>query len=123
MTRGQGACGDPTRQMGAAMSQRKPWFLLMTPADANRPDALWLRRGAASGRKVVATPIAIEGWLVTLGFVAALVGVMLLIWMRGVAGGLLSVLSAVLLTLAVGGPIIGAFAWIVRARSMRLPPA
>lgn len=105
------------------MSQRKPWFLLMTPADANRPDAPWLRRGAASRRKVVATPIAIEGWLVTLGFVAVLVGVMLLIWMRGVAGGALSILSGTLLTLVVGGAIIAGFAWIVRARSMRLPPA
>jgi hypothetical protein len=105
------------------MSQRKPWFLVMTPADANRPDAPWIRHGAVSRRKVVATPIAIEGWLVTLGFVAALVGVMLLIWMRGVAGGALSIPSAVLLTLVVGGAIIAGFVAIVRARSMRLPPA
>jgi hypothetical protein len=108
--------------MGGAMSERKPWFLVMTPADANRPDAPWLRHGAASRRKVVATPIAIEGWLVILGFVAALVAVMLLIWIRGVAGGALSILAATIMTAVVAGAIVGGFACIVRSRSVRLPP-
>jgi hypothetical protein len=105
------------------MRERKPWFLVMTPPDANRPDSQWVRRGAASRGKAVATPIALEGWLVTLGFVALLVGAMLLIWLRGVAGGALSIVAAVPITLVVGAAIVGGFVWIPRARSTRFPPA
>ena len=105
------------------MTDRKPWFLVMTPEDANRPGSQWVRHGAASRGKVVARPIAPEGWLVTRGFVALLVGAMLLIWTRGVASGSLSVPIAVLATLLVGGALIGGFVWIVSARCTRLPPA
>jgi hypothetical protein len=109
--------------MGVLMSDRKPWFLLMTPADANRPDSQWTRQGAASRGKIVATPIAPEGWLVLLGFIALLVVVLLLIWLRGYASGALSTVSAIVTSLVSIGVIVAGFVWIVRARATRLPPA
>jgi hypothetical protein len=48
---------------------------------------------------------------------------MLLIWKGGVAGGTLSIVAAVAVTLVVGGAIVAGFVAIVRARSVRLPPA
>ena len=105
------------------MSDRKPWFLLMTPADANRPDSQWVRQGAASRGKIVATPIAPEGWLVLLGFIGLLVAVPLLIWLRGHASGALSLAGAIIATLVSIGVIVGGVVWIVRARATRLPPA
>lgn len=55
------------------MSTDRPWFLVMVPANANRPDSQWLRLGAASRGKVVALPIAWEGWVALMVFVALIV--------------------------------------------------
>lgn len=109
--------------MGAAVSERKPWFLVMTPADANRPDSPRIRYGAVSRGKVVATPIAPEGWLVLLAFVALVVGTVLLIWGRGVTGGSLSIAAGVVATLIAIGVLVGGLVWVIRAGATRLPPA
>jgi len=68
------------------MADEKPWFLVMTPADANHPETDWLRVGASRG-KVVALPIAPQGWLALLGFVAILIAVPWAIWGLWFASG------------------------------------
>jgi len=52
------------------MAGSKPWFLVMTPKDANGPGADWKREHAASRGKIVARPIAKEGWIALVIFVA-----------------------------------------------------
>ena len=103
------------------MSERKAWFLVMTPDEAKRPDAPWLRIGAGRG-KVVAAPIAPEGWLVLVAFVVLLVAAGLAIWTGGYAAGRLSLGWAGILTLIALTALILALIWIVRLRMTRLPP-
>jgi hypothetical protein len=103
------------------MPERKPWFLVMTTADANRPGSDWLRVGASSRRKVVARPIATEGWLVLLGFIALLAGAPLVIWLGGFAGGRFGLVSAIVMTILAVAVIVAGLIWVIRARSTRLP--
>lgn len=102
------------------MADRKPWFLVMTPADTNRPDSKWVRLGAASRGKVTALPIAPEGWIALIGFVALLVGAAIVIW-SAFASGRLSVVAALALTIVAETAVIALFVILVRARRTRLP--
>jgi hypothetical protein len=103
------------------MSEQRPWFLVKTPADANRPGSGWVRIGAASRGKVVAQPVTWEGWLVVIGFIALLVAVPLLIWLGGLAGGHFSLAEAVVVTMLAVAILVAGFVWIIRSRSTRLP--
>jgi hypothetical protein len=101
----------------------KPWFLVMTPADANRPGSDWQRHGAISNGKFVVRPIAPEGWAALAIFVAAWTTGPMLIWLWGFVSGSLSLESAVLWTIVVEIVAIGGFILLVWSRSTRLPPA
>jgi hypothetical protein len=103
------------------MPERKPWFLVMTAANANQPDSGWTRVGAASRGKIVARPIAPEGWLTLLGFIALLIAAPLLIWLGGLLGGYVSLVEAIVATLLAIAVLVAGFVWIIRARSTRLP--
>jgi hypothetical protein len=100
---------------------RKPWFLLMTPADANHPDSRWTHAGAVSRGKLAARPIAAEGWLATLGFVVLIAVAPLPIWLAGLGQGYVSLVEAITLTVIVVAAIVAGFVWLVRSRSTRLP--
>jgi hypothetical protein len=100
---------------------RKPWFLVMTAANANQPASGWTRVGAASRGKIVARPIAPQGWLTLLGFIV-LVIVAPLIWLGGLLRGYISVAEAIVMTIVSLAVIVGGLVWIIRARSTRLPP-
>ncbi len=104
------------------MPERKPWFLVMRPADANRPDSQWLRQGAASRGKVTALPIAAEGWIALIAFVVLLPAAAAAIWLA-FAAGRLSLYGALGLTIVAEAAIIAGFVMLVRARMTRLPPA
>src|SRR5690349_5151586 len=101
---------------------RKPWFLLMTPADANRPDSGWTRAGAYSRGKLAARPIAPEGWLATLAFVVLISVAPLPVWLVGLGRGHISLVEAITLTVVIVAAIVGGFVWLVKSRSTRLPP-
>jgi hypothetical protein len=103
------------------MAERKPWFLVMTPADANRPDSQWVRRGAASRGKITALPIAAEGWIALIAFIVMGVAAAIVIWSSFASGGL-SMAAAVLLTIVVEAVVIAVFVMLARARMTRLPP-
>jgi hypothetical protein len=104
------------------MTDPKPWFLVMTPEDANRPGSQWTRQGAVSFGKVVVRPIAPEGWGAILAFVAVLVGATLAIWLWGFRSGTYSLAFAILATVLVVLAIAIGFARLVRARMTQLPP-
>ncbi len=104
------------------MSDRKPWFLVMRPEDANRPDSQWARVGASRG-KVVALPIAKEGWIALAVFIAALTIVPLVIWLGLFLSGRISIAGAVVATLIAVAIIVVSFVMLVRARMTRLPPS
>jgi hypothetical protein len=103
------------------MPERKPWFLVRTTADANRPGSDWIRIGAASRRKIVARPIATEGWLVLFGCIALLVAAPLAIWLGAFGGGRLSLAPAIVATILAVAAIVAGLIWIIRTRSTRLP--
>ncbi len=100
---------------------RKPWFLVMTPEDANRAGSQWVRVGASRG-KVVARPIAPEGWMVLMAFVVAITVAPLIIWLGLFLPGLLSVMAAIAWTVIVEAILIAAFVMLVQSRMTRLPP-
>lgn len=108
---------------GMPLSDRKPWFLAMKPEDANRQGSQRMRAGAASRGKVVARPIAPEGWIALLAFVAILVAAPLVILQWTISSGGLSLPGAVVLTLIVEAIAIAAFVLLVRARMTRPPPS
>jgi hypothetical protein len=103
------------------MAEAKPWFLVMTPADANRPGSDWQRQGAASSGKIVARPIAPEGWAALAIFVAVWTAGPMVIWLLGYLGENLSIVSAVLSTIAFEVVVIGGFVLLVWSKSTRLP--
>ena len=105
------------------MSERKPWFLVMTPEDANRPGSQWVRLGATSRGKVVARPIAPEGWYTLVAFVVVLTAAPLIIWLAGFLSGALSLVAAILATIVAVAAIVLGFVLLIRARTTRLPPA
>lgn len=105
------------------MAERKPWFLVMTQADANRPGSDWQRHGAISTGKIVARPIAPEGWAALAIFVAAWTSGPMLIWLWGFLGGSLSLEAAIIATILFEIVAIGGFVLLVWLRSTRLPPA
>ena len=105
------------------MSDSKPWFLVMTPGDANQPGSNWKREGAASRGKISARPIAPEGWVALAIFITAWTAGPLLIWLWGYLGGSFSLLSAIFWTVVFELAAIGAFVMLVLSRSTRLPPA
>ena len=101
---------------------RKPWFLVMTPEDANRAGSQWVRVGASRG-KVVARPIAPEGWMVLIAFVVAITVAPLIIWLAMFLPGQLSVAAAIVWTVIAEAILIAAFVMLVQSRMTRLPPA
>ncbi len=105
------------------MTDRKPWFLVMTPQDANKPAAQWVRQGAASRGKIVVRPIAQEGWYALAGFVALLIVAPLAIWLWGFGSGIYSLMFAVIATALVVLAIVIGFIRLVLARMTRLPPS
>ena len=105
------------------MSERKPWFLVMRPEDANRQGSEWVRVGAASRGKVVARPIAPEGWYALIAFIILLWAPPLIIWLAGFLSGALSLVAAIIATVIVVAVVVIGFVGIVRVRTTRLPPA
>ena len=105
------------------MPERKPWFMVMRPEQANQPGSNWVRIGAASRGKVSATPVACEGWANLFGFIALLVVPPLLIWVTGFAGGRLTLVAAAVLSIVALAIIVAGFVWILRTRSATLQPS
>ena len=104
------------------MADRKPWFLVMTPEDANRAGSEWVRIGAASRGKVVARPIAREGWLVLMAFAVVLTIAPLTIWLALFLTGVLSLIGAIVCTIVAVAAIVTGFVLLVQSRMTRLPP-
>lgn len=102
------------------MSGNNPWFLVMTPADANQPGSEWKRDGAASRGKISVRPIAPEGWAALGIFVAIWTMGPLVIWAFVFVGESLSVTAAVIATVVFEIAIIGTFILLVWAKSTRL---
>ena len=102
------------------MSSTKPWFLLMTPADANQPGSEWKREGAASKGKISVRPIATEGWAALGIFVAIWTTGPLLIWAFVFISESLSIMTAVIATVAFEIAIVGGFILLVWAKSTRM---
>ncbi len=98
----------------------KPWFLIMKPADANKPGSEWKRDGAASRGKISVRPIASEGWLALAIFVVIWMMVPLLIWGVGFGLGRLDAITAVIATIAFEIAAVGSFVLLVWAKSTRL---
>lgn len=98
----------------------KPWFLIMTPTDANQPGSEWKREGAASKGKISVRPIASEGWLALAVFVVIWMMVPLLIWSVGFGLGNLGAISAVIATIVFEIAAVGSFILLVWAKSTRL---
>jgi hypothetical protein len=103
--------------------ERKAWFLVMGPADANRPGSQWVRLGAASQGKLVVRPISGEGWIALAAFVVLLVAGPLAIWTWLFLAGSLSVATAIAATVVLIAAVVSALILLVRARMTRLPPA
>ena len=99
----------------------KPWFLVMTPRDANEPGSDRKRERAASRGKIVARPIAKEGWIALAIFVACWTAIPMIIWIWGYLGGRLSFLIAILATVVLELAAIGVFLLLVRMKSTRDP--
>jgi hypothetical protein len=97
-----------------------PWFLIMTPADANQPGSQWTRQGAASQGKFSVRPIATEGWLALGIFVSIWTFVPVLIWTVGFAAGNLSIETSIIATIASEIFAVGGFILLVWAKSTRL---
>ena len=104
------------------MPDRKPWFLVMTPDEANRAGSQWLRHGAASRGKIAVRPIAPEGWSALLVFLALLIASPLYLWTGLFLAGRLSATGAITWTVLVAAVLIGGLIWLIRARMTRLPP-
>jgi hypothetical protein len=98
----------------------KPWFLIMTPADANQPGSEWKREGAASRGKISVRPIATEGWAALGIFVFIWTMVPLVIWGVGFGLGSLALAPAIVATVVFEVAIIGAFILLIWAKSTRL---
>ncbi|HRF10460.1 MAG TPA: hypothetical protein PL193_17730 [Xanthobacteraceae bacterium] len=103
------------------MAGSKPWFLVMTPKDANGPGADWKREHAASRGKIVARPIAKQGWIALAIFVACWTAIPMILWIWGYAGGRISFGVAILSTIALELAAIGVFLLVVRLKSTRIP--
>lgn len=98
----------------------KPWFLVMTAADANQPGSEWKRVGAASYGKVSVRPVAPEGWLVLAIFIVIWMMGPLLIWGVGFGLGNLAAVPAVIATVVFEVAAVGGFVLLVWAKSTRL---
>jgi hypothetical protein len=104
------------------MSRQRSWFLVMTPADANRPGSQWVRQGAVSRGKVVALPIAWQGWAALAVFVVLLAALPVLILAALFQSGSLSLVGAIVATVMIEAVLVAAFVLLVRATMTRLPP-
>jgi hypothetical protein len=104
------------------MSDRKPWFLVMTSDDANRAGSQWLRHGAASRGKIVVRPIAPEGWTALLGFVALLIAAPLYLWTGLFSAGRLSAAGPIIVTVIAIAVLVAGLIWLIRTRMTRPPP-
>jgi len=102
------------------MPNSKPWFLVMTAADANQPGSGWVRKGAASKGKISVRPIASEGWLALAVFIAICMMGPLLIWGVGFGLGNLAAVPAVIATIVFEIAAVGGFVLLVWAKSTRL---
>jgi len=100
------------------MSDKKPWYVVMTPANANEPDSQWVRHGAASHGKVVALPIAWEGWAAIGCFVLLVAGAPFLVWAVISHFGL-GLEATITVALVVEAIVIAAFVLLIRSRSTR----
>lgn len=103
------------------MAGSKPWFLVMTPKDASGPGADWKRERAASRGKIVARPIAKQGWIALAIFVACWTAIPMIIWIWGYLGGRISFGVAILSTIALELVAIAVFLLVVRLKSTRHP--
>ena len=105
------------------MADQKPWFLVMTPADANKLDSQWVRHGAVSRGKVMVLPITQEGWIMLGIFVTSLVVLPTMMWV---------IYFFIIPDLHIAVPILGTllaiglnvtwFIGLVRATMTRVPP-
>jgi hypothetical protein len=102
------------------MSSSKPWFLIMTPVNANQPGSEWKREGAVSRGKISVRPIATEGWLALAIFVSIWMMGPLLIWAVGFGLNNLDAVTAVIATIVFEVVVIGGFVLLVWAKSTRL---
>ena len=104
------------------MQDGKPWFLVMTPEDANREGSQWLRQGAASCGKISVRPIAPEGWIALLVFLALLIALPLYLWTGLFSAGRLSAAGAIIATILTVAVLVCGLIWLIRTRMTRLPP-
>jgi hypothetical protein len=102
------------------MAASNPWFLIMTPADANQPGSEWKRDGAASQGKLSVRPIATAGWLALAIFVSVWTFVPVLIWALGFGLGNLELMPAIIATVVFEIVAVGGFILLVWAKSTRL---
>jgi hypothetical protein len=104
------------------MAERKSWFLVMTPAVANRSEARWLCLGALSRGSVVTLPTSAAGLGGACRLYRAAGGGGAPDLVRVASGGLS--LAVVLLTIVVEAVMVAAFIMHARARGhdARLPP-
>src|SRR5262245_42399254 len=100
------------------MAPQRPWFRIMTPADANQPGSQWVRKGAASYGKFVVLPITPEGWIAVLVIVALIAASQWAIW-AGVAAGAISLPWALVCGVLSAVTLVAALAAVIRARSER----
>jgi len=102
--------------------ERKRWFLVMRPEDANQPGSAWFRVGAASRGKLVVRPIAPEGWLSLVAFLMFWIAATMAIWVWGYRSGMFSAAFAIMATVLVAGIVVAAFIRLVCERMTGLPP-
>jgi hypothetical protein len=98
----------------------KPWFLILSPADANQPGSEWKREGAASKGKISVRPIAAEGWAALGIFVSIWTMVPLVVVAFAFVRESISIMTAVIATIVFEIAMIGAFILLVWAKSTRM---
>ena len=101
---------------------RNRWFLVMKPGDANKPGSAWFRVGAASRGKIVVRPIAPQGWLSLIAFLAVWLLALLAIWVWGYGSDGFSLEFAILATVLISGIVIAGLIRLVVGHMTELPP-
>jgi cytochrome bd-type quinol oxidase subunit 1 len=98
------------------LADHKPWFFVMMPEDADRPGAQRDRREGISRGRMVVWPIALEGWVALLAFVATAIAVPLAVWLGMVLPGLMSTTLAMVWTVIVEAILAATFILLVQSR-------
>jgi hypothetical protein len=107
---------DVTQAWEATLAEFKPWFLVMTPEDANRPGAQGVRRESGAQDRIVIRPIAVEGWIALFAFAATAMAVPLAVWLGMVSPGLMSAALAIAWTVVVEAILVAVFVLLVQSR-------